>query len=303
MHLTLEALRIVDAIDRKGSFAAAAVELDRVPSALTYSVRKLEDDLDVLLFDRRGHRAKLTAAGRELLDQGRNLLCAADELEQRVRRAAKGWEVELRIVVDCVPFASLLPLIAEFDKTGAGTRLRFTTEVLSGSWEALIHGRADLVIGAVYEGPDMVRLSGGYQTRALGEVEWVFVVAPGHPLAAAPEPIAPETIQQHRAVVIGDTGRLLPPVSAGLLTGQQTITVPHTAEKLAAQLAGLGCGYLPRWVVAPHLRDGTLVEKATQQARPRQTAHLAWRRDARGRSLKWWLQRLDDPAVRRALLP
>ena len=45
MNLTLEALRIIDAIDRKGSFAAAAVALDRVPSAMTYSVRKLEEDL------------------------------------------------------------------------------------------------------------------------------------------------------------------------------------------------------------------------------------------------------------------
>src|SRR3569623_1505542 len=96
MNLTLESLRILDAIDRKGSFAAAALALDRVPSALTYTVRKLEEDLDVLLFDRRGHRAKLTPAGQELLSEGRNLLRAADELEQRVKRTATGWETELR---------------------------------------------------------------------------------------------------------------------------------------------------------------------------------------------------------------
>jgi DNA-binding transcriptional LysR family regulator len=52
--LTLEALQLVDAIARRGSFAGAAAELGRVPSAITYAVRKLEDDLDVLLFDRRG---------------------------------------------------------------------------------------------------------------------------------------------------------------------------------------------------------------------------------------------------------
>jgi DNA-binding transcriptional LysR family regulator len=73
MNLTLEALRIVDAIERHGSYAAAAVALDRVPSALSYSMRKLEEDLDVLLFDRRGHRAKLTPAGLELLTEGRHL--------------------------------------------------------------------------------------------------------------------------------------------------------------------------------------------------------------------------------------
>ena len=80
MHLTLEALQILDIIDRKGSFASAASALGRVPSALTYTIRKLEDDLDLLLFDRRGHRAKLTSAGRELLLEGRHLLRAANEL-------------------------------------------------------------------------------------------------------------------------------------------------------------------------------------------------------------------------------
>ena len=54
MKLSLDALSVLDTIDRKGSFAAAAEELHRVPSAITYQVQKLEQDLDVLLFDRRG---------------------------------------------------------------------------------------------------------------------------------------------------------------------------------------------------------------------------------------------------------
>lgn len=47
--LTLEALRVMDAIDRRGSFAAAADELGRVPSALSYTMQKLEEELDVVL--------------------------------------------------------------------------------------------------------------------------------------------------------------------------------------------------------------------------------------------------------------
>ncbi len=57
--LTLEALRVMDAIDRRGSFAAAADELGRVPSALSYTMQKLEEELDVVLFDRSGHRTNL----------------------------------------------------------------------------------------------------------------------------------------------------------------------------------------------------------------------------------------------------
>ena len=72
--LTPDALAMMDTIARTGSFAAAARELGKVPSALTYSVRQLEEALDVLLFDRSSRQAQLTAAGTDLLQEGRRLL-------------------------------------------------------------------------------------------------------------------------------------------------------------------------------------------------------------------------------------
>jgi DNA-binding transcriptional LysR family regulator len=303
MNLTLESLRILDEIDRRGSFAAAASALDRVPSALTYTVRKLEEDLDVLLFDRRGHRARLTSAGEELLTQGRHLLQAAEALEQRVKRTAAGWEAELRIVVDSViPFERMLPLLAAFDREQPGTRLRLSSEVLSGVWEALLTDRADLAIGAAYDGPDAMRMSSDFRTRLLGSIDWVFAVAPSHPLATVPDPLPAHLIQRHRAVVVGDTGRMLPGVTAGLLSGQDTLTVPSLQAKLAAQLAGLGCGHLPRVLAAPYVASGQLVEKQTVEAKPAGAAHLAWRSSGRGKSLKWFLSRLSEPDARQQLL-
>lgn len=303
MNLTLEALRIFDAIDRRGSFAAAAVELDRVPSALTYSVRKLEEDLDVLLFDRRGHRAKLTPAGLELLSEGRHLLLAADELERRVKRTASGWEVELRIVLDsAISFEKMLPLIVAFDAEGSGTRLRFSFEVLSGVWESLLTGRADLVIGGAFHGPELIQMSGGFRTKPLGEIDWVFAVAPHHPLAAVNGPLPSSLIQLHRAVAVGDTGHTLPSITTGLLTGQATLTVPSLDAKLAAQLAGLGCGHLPRSMAAPYFASGALIEKQTSEPKPGSTVQFAWRTAARGKCLKWFVTRLSEPAAQQILL-
>src|SRR5213078_3533858 len=100
--LTPEALAMMDAIARSGSFAAAARELGKVPSALTYNVRQLEDALDVLLFDRRSRQARLTAAGEELLSEGRRLLEQMDAVANRVKRVATGWEAQLTIAVDGV---------------------------------------------------------------------------------------------------------------------------------------------------------------------------------------------------------
>jgi molybdate transport repressor ModE-like protein len=100
--LTPEALEMMDTIARTGSFAAAARELGKVPSALTYSVRQLEEALDVLLFDRSSRQAQLTAAGAELLHEGRRLLAQMDAVANRVQRVATGWETTLAIAVDNV---------------------------------------------------------------------------------------------------------------------------------------------------------------------------------------------------------
>ncbi|UGA36527.1 LysR family transcriptional regulator [Chromobacterium haemolyticum] len=84
MKLSLDALLVLDAIDNHGSFAAAADALFRVPSAVTYTVQKLEQSLGVQIYDRSGHRARLTPAGERLLKDGRHLLDAARQLELRV---------------------------------------------------------------------------------------------------------------------------------------------------------------------------------------------------------------------------
>jgi len=100
--LTPDALAMMEAIAQSGSFAAAARQLGKVPSALTYSVRQLEDALDVLLFDRRSRQARLTPAGEELLNEGRRLLDQMDAVANRVKRVATGWETQLSIAVDGV---------------------------------------------------------------------------------------------------------------------------------------------------------------------------------------------------------
>jgi len=303
MVLDLDALQAMDAIDRRGSFARAAAELGRVPSAITYLVRKLEGDLDVLLFDRRGHKARLTPAGRELLDEGRHLLFAASELQRRVRRVGDGWEVELRIALDTIiSFDPVLALIASFYAEEPGTRIRLLPEVLSGTWEALLSGRADLAIGTFATSPHGTGLASGYQSRTLGEMELVFAVAPGHPLAKAQEPLSPETLRRHRAVAAGDSARDLPTITVGLLGGQDVLTVPSMRDKVAAQVAGLGCGNIPVRDALPHIEAGRLVPKLLAESRAVGTLYYSWNTGVRGKAMQWFLARLDDPRQRHALL-
>jgi DNA-binding transcriptional LysR family regulator len=299
MRITLEALQILDAIDTRGSYAAAADALNRVPSALSHAMQKLEGDLAVTLFIRAGRRAVLTPAGRTLLEDGRRLLRAAGDLECRVKRLDSGWENELRIAVEAVvPLPRLLPLLDDFYRQTSGTRLRLATEVLGGCWDALLTRHADLAIAA----PGDVPGGGGFRTRPFGTLEFRFAVAPHHPLAAAAEPITAGLLLQHRAVALADTSRELLARSSGLLSGQDVLTVPDIDTKVAAQAAGLGVGHLDRRRAEHEAAAGRLVIKQVAEPAPALPLHLAWRSDQQGKALDWFLERLEDAAVRAALL-
>ena len=316
--LTPEALAMVDAIARTGSFAAAARELGKVPSALTYNVRQLEDALDVLLFDRRSRQAQFTAAGEELLNEGRRLLAEMDAVANRVRRVATGWETELTVAVDgvlsqltvlelCEAFFALDPQgVAGSVSGGPGTRLRLRTEVLAGTWEALISGNADLAIGVSAKSVPPK----GIEFATLGEMEFVFAVAPSHPLATATAPISDTELLLHRAVAVADTAQRLSPITVNLLPGQDVLTVSSTEAKIEAQLRGLGCGFVPEPHARCHIEAGRLVVKAVERPRIAAVMGYAWRsgigpkgqRAALGLALQWWLAQLESPTTRRALL-
>lgn len=299
MNISLELLQLLDAIEQRGSFAAAAQALHRVPSAVTHAVAKAEEQLGYALFARVGRRAVLTEAGRSLLDGGRPLLDAAGHLERRARQVATGWEVELRIAVDAlIPVERLFPLIDAFYAEGHGTEIRLSTEVLAGCWDALLGGRADLAVGA----PGDLPPGGGLTATPLGAVDFVFAVAPTHPLATEAEPIPADRIRRHRGIVLADTTRTLAARSSGLLSGQPVLSVPDIADKVTAQVAGLGVGYLPRALAEREAAAGRLVLRQTVEARPPTQLHLAWCSSHRGKALRWFRERLADEATRNALL-
>lgn len=296
MRLTLDALETLDAIAERGSFARAAEVLHRVPSALTYTVHKLESDLGVAIFDRSGKRAVLTDAGRELLERGRELLRQAEDIEARIKRAGQGWETRLTVAVDgIVPLEKLFPLIAEFDALQCGTRLRFTQEVFGGAWDALIDRRADLAVGAPGEPPSGY----GLHSREWCRVPFVFACAPSHPLAKAREPLAAEAVARHRAVVVADSSRRLPARSAGLQPNQDMLVLPTLTAKLEAQAAGLGVGYLPQHLAEPALKARRLVTRKVRQDRESAQLRIAWRADEDGQALRWFREAvLKDAALK-----
>ncbi len=299
--LTPELLEMVQLIAQTGSFAAAARALGKVPSAVTYSIRQLEDQLDVLLFDRRSRQAKLTQAGAELVREGERLLAELDSVAQRIKRVATGWEAELTVAVDSiVTEQAILDLTSDFLALKAPTRIRLLRETLSGTGEALVNGRADLAIGVA----DQPGSTAGIESAPLGEMAFVFVVAPSHPLAVVDGPITDELLRPHRMIALADSARQMTPITVGLLPGQDVLTVPSMAFKIDAQLRGMGCGYLPKPLIRDALAAGLLLEKTRVPARRSAKLSYAWRIGGRelGPALRWWLERLSHGRTRKALL-
>ncbi|MEN9901755.1 MAG: hypothetical protein RL651_419 [Pseudomonadota bacterium] len=299
--LTPELLAMVSLIARSGSFAAASRALGKVPSAVTYSIRQLEEQLDVLLFDRSSRQARLTPAGAELVQEGDRLLAELETVAQRIKRVATGWEPLLNIAVDSIiDEGTVLDLIGEFLALKPPTRIRLERETLSGTWEALVSSRADLAIGVA----DQPAPPAGIQSAPLGEVPFLFVVAPDHPLAGVSGAITDELLMPYRMIALADSAQQMTPMTIGLLPGQDVLTVPSMALKIEAQIRGLGCGYLPEPLIRRELKAGRLVEKLRMpQRRP---AHLsyAWRVSGRepGPAQRWWLERLASPRTQNALI-
>lgn len=299
LKLSLEALEVLDAIARRGSFAAAAEELHRVPSAVTYTIHKLETDLAIQLFDRNSHRAKPTEAGLALMNEASQLLAIVSEVERRTQRIARGLESELRVAYEgIIAKGRMLSLAARFFEQVPGVRLTLICESLTGCWDALRSNRADIAIGA----PEYSMPSGMNNVKPLGEVIWMFCVAVDHPLTRVPTPVSAAEIAKYRTVLLKDSARDIPARNMGLRAGHDALTVTSIEEKVDAQIAGIGVGFLPPCHARPLVSANRLVEIDIAEPRPPSRLCYAWQNRNVGVGLAWFLEQLDSPKVRKTLM-
>ena len=289
--ITLDALKVLDAIERKKSFAAAAEELFRVPSAISYTINKLEDELAIALFDRSKRKAELTPVGKMIVEQGRLILAATDELTHMAKQSASGWELELRICIDSIlKFTPFYSLIALFQKEYPWIDIRLTEEVFGGTWDALNSGRCDLMIGG--EGDT----SGSeFTSHNIGSIDFIFAVNASHPLFKEQQPLTNLMIKKYPSIVVADSSHDLPARSAGLLDGQARITVPNIEKKIEAHCKGIGVGYLPSHRITRELNSGDLVALSLKDHENRQhDLYIAWGKSNKGKALAWFVNKLQQ---------
>ena len=250
---TLDQLLVLDAIARAGSFAGAARELHWVPSAISYAVQAMEEGLGVALFDRSGHRAGLTAAGRQLWEEGRDLLDRARRLDRLAARLGDGWEPELRVVVDGAwALGPLLRAVRRLSDDRAPTQVRVDVEYQDGVIDRFHQERADLMVA--------LGLEDGGQLKGvpLAPLEMVLVAAADHPLSRRCQ-LSRDDLADHVDLVVQDSSpRFAATPRRSFLGTRRVLRLSDFHAKRAALLAGIGFGWMPLHFIRDDLAAGAL---------------------------------------------
>jgi DNA-binding transcriptional LysR family regulator len=257
MRITLDALEALEAIDRHGSFAAAAKALHKVQSAVSYSVRQLEEAVGVDLFDRSGHRAALTDAGRAVLEEGHRLLAGARRIETLATRLREDWEPRVEIVIDGIlPMEPIMKALRAMTDDAVPTHIQIKVEFLGGVQDRFEKDRADMMVVKDYVRGDRL------VEHALPEVEVVLVAAAGHPLAEAGRQLSLADLQAHVELTVHDSSESRRISDARLFGGPRVFSLSDFGTKRQAILLGLGYGWMPAYMVRRQLAAGVLREIA-----------------------------------------
>lgn len=284
--ITLEALHILDAIDRRGSFASAANELDRAPSSLSYQIQKLEQDLDIMIFDRSGHKAVFTQAGKLILEQGRTILTATEKLVNDASVLANGWELDITLAFDgIIPVDNFFPMVNALGNVSS-TRIRLQEEILAGCWEALENGRADILVC-----PKLETIPVDVKAEAIGQLEMMWVAATDHYVHKRAGEFDDQAREKYRVIAIADTAREQPAMSVNVLQKQPRLTVSNFAAKVDALKSGLGIGTLPTSIATSLIKQGIVQQISGTDVREIEVI-MAWKRHQIGEAKSWCIQYL-----------
>ena len=283
-------LEVVDAVARNGSFSAAAQELHRVPSAVSYTVRQLEEWLAVPLFERQHREVVLTAAGEHFVREGRTVIKKMLATRRQCQQLANGWRGQLSIAIDrIVKPDRTRQLVKDFYRLFPDMELLISYEVFNGVWDALADGRVDVAIGATQAIP----VGGRFAFRDMGALNWRCVVKSGHPLAQLTE-IEDDALRAWPSLVLEDTSRALPRRITWTLDNQRRLVVPDWQTGLDCLLAGLCVAMVPGHLARPLLLAGELSELTLPDPFPESPCCVSWSEQRASPALSWLLNYLGD---------
>ena len=240
-------LEILRAVHLKGSLTAAAEHLHLTQSALSHSVRKLEQQLGTELWLREGRQLRLTQSGEYLLSLASRLLPQLEHAEMVIGQYALGQRGTLRIGMECHPcYQWLLKVVGPYLEQWPGVDVDVKQKFQFGGIGALFGYEIDMLVT-----PDPLHRP-GLIFEPVFDYEQVLVVGMGHPLAAsewaAPEDLEGETLVTYPVEIerLDIYTRFVLPAHTSPARHK---TIETTDIMLQMVAAGRGVAALPRWLV------------------------------------------------------
>ena len=240
-------LAIVHEVDRLGSLTAAASVLCLTQSALSHTMRKLEDQLGTPVWLREGRSLRPTQAGEYLLAVANRVLPQLALAEERMRQFAQGERGTLRIGMECHPCYQWLlkvvsPYLARWPDVDVDVKQKFQF----GGIGALFGYEIDLLVT-----PDPL-YKPGLRYEPVFDYEQVLVVSSRHSLAGAayvkPQQLVDEVLITYPVDIdrLDVYNQFLRPAG---ITPRQHKTIETTDIMLQMVASGRGAAALPRWLV------------------------------------------------------
>lgn len=287
MKLDLDSIKVLRTIAQRGSFAAAAKTLHRAQSAVSYQIKKLEDALDIEIFDRSEYRAVLTPAGEIILSEGIRLLNQAEQIETIARQLNQEWEPSFEVVIDGIlEIAPIMSAMKHLLQEDIPTKISLTMEYLGGVQYRFDKNNADLMLVKEYSKSTQLL------SKPLKKVECLLCVSKAHELAGQKN-VSLNFIQQFVELSVHDSSEQDDyDVEHMHFGGERIFFLSDFKSKKQALLQGIGYGWMPRYLVAEELAEGRLVEVDYHHAsRFSFTPHLVWRAEKKlGKAAKRFIE-------------
>lgn len=145
--MTFDQVLVFHKIVQSGSFKSAASELHRTQPAISLAIKKLEEELEVELFDRSGYRPVLTSHGKAFFEKSQKVLQGMHELEGMSQSFRNQEEPEITIAVDGIaPLPGLLHFFKNLGIRYPNTKLNLQFNILSGAEDQVLNREADMGI-------------------------------------------------------------------------------------------------------------------------------------------------------------
>ncbi len=271
-----ETLRTFIAVAETGSFSKAAERLCKTTATISYRIKLLEENTGVALFFRTTRSVTLTAAGEHLLCQARDWLSWLESMPSELQ--------QVNIVINNLLYnpQAVARLLAWLNERYPFTQFHISRQIYMGVWDSLLYEGFSLAIGVT----GTEALANTFSLDPLGSVQWRFVMAADHPLANVEEPLTEAQLRRFPAVNIEDSARTLTKRVAWRLPGQKEIIVPDMETKIAAHLAGVGIGFLPKSLCQSMIDNQQLVSRVIPTMRPPSPLSLAWRKFGSGKAVE-----------------